>query len=79
MDGFGSLRYRGETTNRWSDLDIDDVWAMLRALIVERFQMTTHTEDRPVTAYNLVAVKPKMKKADPNSRTKYKEGPGRRW
>jgi uncharacterized protein (TIGR03435 family) len=59
-----------------ADLDIDDVWAMLRALIVERFQMTTHTEDRPVTAYNLVAVKPKMKKADPTSRTKYKEGPG---
>ena len=59
-----------------ADVDIDDLWAMLRALIVERFQMTTHTEDRPVTAYNLVAVKPKLKKADPASRTKYKEGPG---
>jgi uncharacterized protein (TIGR03435 family) len=57
------------------DLDIDDVWTMLRALIVERFQLKTHTEDRPVTAYTLVAVKPKMKKADPASRMKYKEGP----
>jgi uncharacterized protein (TIGR03435 family) len=57
------------------DLDIDDVWTMLRALVVERFKLTTHTEDRPVTAYTLVAVKPKLKKADPNSRSKYKEGP----
>jgi uncharacterized protein (TIGR03435 family) len=58
-----------------ADLDIEDVWTMLRALMVERFQLTTHTEDRPVTAYTLVAVKPKMKKADPAGRTKYKEGP----
>lgn len=57
------------------DLDFDDVLIMLRALVTERFKMTTHTEDRPVTAYTLVAVKPKMKKADPTSRTKYKEGP----
>jgi len=59
-----------------TDVDIDDLWTMLRALIVERFQLTTHTEERPLTAYDLVAVKPKMKKADPTSRTKYKEGPG---
>jgi uncharacterized protein (TIGR03435 family) len=57
-------------------LDIDDLWGLLRALVIERFQMKFHMEDRPVTAYTLVAVKPKMKKADPNSRTKYKEGPG---
>jgi len=55
-------------------IDIDDLWPMLRALLVERFVLTTHTEERPVTAYSLVAVKPKMKKADPASRTKYKEG-----
>ncbi len=59
-----------------ADVDIDDLWAMVRALIVERFKMTTHTEDRLVTAYTLVAVKPKMQKSDPASRTKYKEGPG---
>jgi uncharacterized protein (TIGR03435 family) len=58
-----------------ADVDFDDVKAMIRTLIVERFKLTTHTEDRPVTAYTLVAVKPKMKKADPNSRIKYKEGP----
>jgi uncharacterized protein (TIGR03435 family) len=58
-----------------ADVDIDELWAMVRSLIVERFKLTSHTEDRMVTAYTLVAVKPKMKKADPNSRTKYKEGP----
>ena len=57
-------------------LDIDTLWPMLRALLVERFKMTVHTEERPATAYTLIAVKPKMKKADPASRTKYKEGPG---
>jgi uncharacterized protein (TIGR03435 family) len=58
-----------------SDLDFDDVLLMVRALLIERFKLAVHTEDRPVTAYTLVAVKPKMKKADPNSRIKYKEGP----
>ncbi len=57
-----------------ADVDIDELWIMVRALIVERFKLTTHTEERPVTAYTLMAVKPKMKKADPTSRTKYKEG-----
>ncbi len=59
-----------------ADVDIDELWMMVRALLIERFKMATHTEERPVTAYTLVAVKPKMQKADPNSRTKYKEGPG---
>jgi uncharacterized protein (TIGR03435 family) len=50
---------------------------MLRALITERFQMKWHMEDRPVTAYTLVAVKPKLKPTlDPNQRTLCKEGPG---
>ena len=56
-------------------MDIDDLWPMLRALLVERFKLAIHTEERPATAYTLTAVKPKMKKADLNSRTKYKEGP----
>jgi uncharacterized protein (TIGR03435 family) len=56
-------------------LDIDTLWPMLRALLVERFKMTVHTEERPATAYTLIAVKPKLKKADPSSHTKYKEGP----
>ena len=50
---------------------------MLRAMLAERFQMKAHMEDRPVTAYTLVATKPKLKAtADPAERTKCKEGPG---
>ena len=47
---------------------------MVRALLVDRCKMKYHTEDRPVTAYSLVAAKPKMKKADPASRIFCKSG-----
>jgi uncharacterized protein (TIGR03435 family) len=48
---------------------------MLRALLVDRFKIKTHTEERPVTSYTLVAVKPKLQRADPSDRTRCKEGP----
>ena len=58
-------------------INYEDLRGMLRTLISERFQMKWHMEDRPVTAYTLVAVKPKLKPtADPTERTKCKEGPG---
>jgi uncharacterized protein (TIGR03435 family) len=53
-------------------MDPDAMAPMIRALLVDRFKMTYHTEDRPVTAYSLVPAKPKMKKADPASRTSCK-------
>jgi uncharacterized protein (TIGR03435 family) len=55
-------------------VNIDALRPMLRALIAERFQLTAHTEDRPMDAYTLVANKPKLKKADPTSRTRWHEG-----
>jgi uncharacterized protein (TIGR03435 family) len=58
-----------------AQMDIDDLWPMLRALVTERFQLVSHREDRPGTAYTLLAVKPKIRKSEPNARTKYKEGP----
>jgi uncharacterized protein (TIGR03435 family) len=57
-------------------IDIDDLRSMLRALLIERFKMTVHMEDRPVSAYTLTAGNPKLKKADPMNRTGCKEGPG---
>ena len=48
----------------------------LQALLKERFKLAIHMEDRPVDAFTLVAVKPKMQKADPASRTRFREGPG---
>lgn len=58
-------------------MDIDSLRMMLRSLLIERFKLAVHYEDRPIAAYNLVAGKPKLTKADPSERTKFKEGPGR--
>lgn len=55
--------------------DSDSLTEMLKSLLVTRFGLTFHTEERPVMAYTLVAAKPKLKKADPASRTGCKEGP----
>jgi uncharacterized protein (TIGR03435 family) len=49
---------------------------MLKTLLADRFKLQTHMEDRPGTAYTLIAVKPKLIQADPLSRTRCKEGPG---
>jgi uncharacterized protein (TIGR03435 family) len=48
------------------------VGPLIRALLVDRFKMAYHTEERPVTMYSLTSVKPKMKKADAASRTRCK-------
>jgi uncharacterized protein (TIGR03435 family) len=56
-------------------VDFDTLRLMLRALLVDRFKIATHTEERPVSAYTLVAAKPKLTKADPANRTSCKEGP----
>lgn len=58
------------------ELDIEDLRPMVQALLADRFNLKTHVEDRPVDAYVLTAVKPKLQKADPSNRAKCKEGPG---
>jgi uncharacterized protein (TIGR03435 family) len=50
----------------------DALAPMMRALLVDRFKMTYHTENRAVSTYPLVSSK--MKKADPASRTSFKNG-----
>ena len=59
-----------------SPVDIDTVYFMLRALLADRFKLAVHFEDRPLTAYTLTAPKPKLKKADPASRTKWTNSNG---
>ncbi len=61
-----------------SQLDMETLGPMLRSLLVDRFKMAYHTEERPVTAYALAASKPKMKKADPASRAFCRNEPPRR-
>ncbi len=56
--------------------DSDAAWLMMRALLADRFKLALHKEERQLTAWKLVAGKPKMKKADPTERTKTDEAPG---
>jgi len=55
-----------------AQIDMDAMAPMILSLLKERFGLKYHTEERPVTAYTLVAAKPKLKKADPNARTSCK-------
>jgi uncharacterized protein (TIGR03435 family) len=48
----------------------DHLLLMLRQLIVERFKMKYHTENRSVGAFVLTADNPKLKKSDPSTRTR---------
>jgi uncharacterized protein (TIGR03435 family) len=68
----------GSAIANGTEIDTDDMQAMMRALLVDRFKMKVHYEDRPMDAYTLVAAKPKLKKADPSTRTgcKTARGPG---
>lgn len=50
-------------------IDTEVLAPMLLSLLKDRFKLAYHTEEREVPAYTLVAARPKMKKADPSSRT----------
>ena len=54
------------------NMDMDAVAPMVLSLMKDRFKLAYHTEEREVSAYALVAGKPKMKRADPDSRTSCK-------
>ena len=62
--------------NRPPDLDNEQLRQMLQGLLIDRFKMKVHAEDRPINTYTLMSLTPKMTKADPTSRTHCIEGPG---
>ena len=66
--------YATTNPNAQVQQDEDIARRMLQALLVERFQIKFHMEDRPMPAYNLRADNPKMAKADPGRRTRCYEG-----
>jgi uncharacterized protein (TIGR03435 family) len=60
----------------WNGVDIDTMRMMLRTLLVDRFKLAAHQEDRLVPGQVLVAGSPKLRKADPSNRPGCKEAPG---
>ncbi len=57
-------------------VDFDTVRIMLQGLLKERFKLVLHEETRQFNGYAVVAVKPKLKPADPDNHPGCKEGPG---
>jgi uncharacterized protein (TIGR03435 family) len=55
-------------------INLEALRPMIRSMIVDRFKLVSHIEERPVSSYTLVASKPKLKKSDPASRTRWHEG-----
>ena len=65
-DWVGSARYNITAKSpSAAPMDRESSAVMLRSLLVDRFGLKYHNEERPVSAYTLTAAKPKMKKADP--------------
>ena len=60
----------------WNGVDLDSMRMMLRALLVDRFGLITHSEDRLVAGYALVPAKPKLRGTDASNRAGCREGPG---
>ena len=54
--------------------DEDLARMMLRSLLVDKFQIKWHMEDRPMPAFTLAADSPKMTKGDPAKRTRCFDG-----
>jgi uncharacterized protein (TIGR03435 family) len=67
--------FASTTNTDMPPIEIDTLRQMVRTLLIERFKITMHTEDRQVSGYVLTADKPKLTKADPASRTRCQEGP----
>lgn len=49
--------------------DLDAIHEALRSLLRERFKLVTHTEERPVSVYALIASNPKLHHADLSNRS----------
>jgi uncharacterized protein (TIGR03435 family) len=60
----------------WNGVDINSMRMMLRALLIDRFKLAAHTEDRLISGYALLAPKPKLRKANAANRAGCREGPG---
>jgi uncharacterized protein (TIGR03435 family) len=64
------------SSGRSQIINYEDFRQMIRSLLIDRFQIKYHMEDRPIDAYTLVAVDPKLTRADPSGRTSCGTVPG---
>ena len=64
------------TMGRTNSMNQDDLRPMLRNLLINRFQIKYHMEERPIDAYTLVAEHPKLATADPREYTGCGTNPG---
>lgn len=60
----------------FNGLDVDTMRMMLRSLLLDRFGLKAHFEDRPLSGYALVTSKPKLRPANPANRPGCHEAPG---
>lgn len=70
-----SLRYditAKATVEPGMNLDPETTSPLLIAMLKDRFGLKYHTEEKTLPAYSLISAKPRMKKADPASRTSCK-------
>jgi len=56
-------------------VDVDLYRPMIQKLLMDKFKLAVHYEDRPMNALTLTAAKPKLQKADPAGRTRWFDGP----
>jgi uncharacterized protein (TIGR03435 family) len=63
-------------TNPANNAQADEDFArlMLRSLLIERFQIKWHMEERPIPGFIILADNPRMTKSDPTKRTRCFEG-----
>lgn len=72
-----STEESGDAAPKAPQFDDAQLRQMLQALVEDRFKMKDHWENRPVTAYTMKAMIPKLTKAaDSKARTHCDEGPG---
>ena len=60
---------------KWARND-DDIRHMVQNLLIDRFHLKVHMEDRSIDAYTLLAVSPKLHQSAPNVRTRCTATPG---
>lgn len=64
------------TMGRSNSMNPDDFRPMIRSLLIDRFEIRYHMEDRPIDAYTLVADHPRLTRADPTEYTGCGTNPG---